>query len=113
MKQDTFDDVDEEAKAMLGSRLDDANVPVEAAIPLAQVTTVVQTATASGLPIKADNTTFRKAVISGETSIRGVLASQLAKHYPKALDPVSKTFIWGAPPVDRLGRIGDDVDKRT
>ena len=37
----------------------------------------------------------------------GALARAIARHYPSVLDPAAGTLVWGAPSVDRIGRIGD------
>ena len=36
---------------------------------------------------------------------RGVVASLLYPHYPHWFDPASKSFVWGAPPVDNIGKL--------
>jgi len=50
---------------------------------------------------------------SSQYRVRGVLP-QLEKHLPaqfRLLDPERKTLVWGAAPVDNMGKIGDKFQK--
>lgn len=106
VKQDTFEDVDEEAKAMLSAR----TRPQEGE-------TVSRGAAAAAPVISNDSptlgTTSTDARPSGPAPGQaagrpvGVLAPVLDGRYPRFLDPHCKTFVWGAPPVDRIGRLSD------
>ena len=91
VKQDNFADVDEEARAMVraGVRV------VEDKTSERNVETNSPTITA---PSKAT---------SGEAKPRGLLAP-LGGKFPRLLDPKGKTMVWGAPPVDRFGRISEE-----
>jgi cytochrome c oxidase assembly factor 3, fungi type len=81
VKQDNFDDVDEEARAM--------------------VRTGVR-------PLESKETEAMTTVGGKEEKkrARGLLALLDGRH-PGLLDPEGKTVVWGAPPVDRIGRVGD------
>ncbi|KAI5124849.1 hypothetical protein M0805_007283 [Coniferiporia weirii] len=110
VRQDTFEDLDEEAKALLDSRrtavavVDDKVKAVGAAEAEAVSSDLVKgPSTVAAAPTSA--------VVAGTAPVRGVLASQLVKYFPNALDPASKTLVWGAPPVERIGRLGDKVDR--
>jgi cytochrome c oxidase assembly factor 3 len=37
----------------------------------------------------------------------GILVPILERRFPQLLDPTRKTLVWGAPPVDHIGRMGD------
>jgi cytochrome c oxidase assembly factor 3 len=95
VKQDNFDDVDEEARAMVreGVRMVDKGLE----------------RTATGAAV-TPSTPSRK-----EAKSQGLLAL-LDEKFPRLLDPKGKTVVWGAPPVDRIGRmfegngrVGDDI----
>ncbi|THH12378.1 hypothetical protein EW145_g37 [Phellinidium pouzarii] len=103
VKQDTFDDLDEEAKALLDSRMTDERVRAAAAMASASSSAATELASKAVTPTLPGTT--------DAANVRGVLASQLVKRFPKILDPTSKTLVWGAPPVDHLGRIGDRNDR--
>ena len=74
VKQDNFDDVDEEARAMVRAGVKDVDVTDD---KIGTITTTV----------------------SGEVQVKAV--GLLAR-----FDPKRKTIVWGAPPVDSIGRIG-------
>ncbi|THH16409.1 hypothetical protein EW146_g4224 [Bondarzewia mesenterica] len=105
VKQDTFDDVDEEARALAGSgakSLEDEERERRsaAAAPIEFVPAVSSPATKAPISI-----TTRPAAAS--TRPRGVLPLLLDGPFPRLLDPTRKTLVWGAPPVDKPGRVGD------
>ena len=86
VKQDVFDDVDEEARALVASRsegmknLEDGRK----SSPTLNTPPPVLAATASQ---------------SSAGSPRGLLVKLLDGSFPWLLDPTRKTLIWGAPPV--------------
>jgi cytochrome c oxidase assembly factor 3 len=84
VKQDNFDDVDEEARAMVRAGVK----PLEE-----KGAEAMTTATVAGK--------------EGEKRAhhRGLLALLDGK-FPGLLDPEGKTVVFGAPAVDRIGRIG-------
>jgi Coiled-coil domain-containing protein 56 len=77
VKQDNFDDVDEEARAMARAGVKDVEVKDD-----------------------KDGTITRTVSGEGQPEVRpvGLLA--------RAFDPKRKTIVWGAPPVDSIGREG-------
>jgi cytochrome c oxidase assembly factor 3 len=82
VKQDNFDDVDEEARAMVRAgvkTLEDKGVEAMTAM------------------VGKEREKENKA--------HGLLAL-LDDRFPGLLDPERKTMVWGAPPVDCIGRIG-------
>lgn len=81
VKQDNFDDVDEEARAM--------------------VRTGVKTLEGKGAEAITAVTVKEK---EKESKAHGLLAP-LDDKYPGLLDPEGKTMVWGAPPVDCIGRM--------
>ena len=103
VKQDDFVDVDEEARALARSRVDAAGSTgsetkaVEAIAPSANVE-----------PIPIEPSAVAVTVIPS-VQPRGVLASLIHDRYPRLLDPTTKTFVWGAPSVDNIGRIGQTL----
>jgi cytochrome c oxidase assembly factor 3, fungi type len=91
VKQDVFDDVDEEARAMASSAPDlgvGAHINSEA--------TKGKTVSPSSIILEE--------VAKAEKSKWGVL-HYLDKRLPWLLDPERKTLVWGAPPVDNPGKI--------
>jgi cytochrome c oxidase assembly factor 3, fungi type len=109
VKQDVFDDLDEEAKALAGAR-DNENTDKTFTNGTSATTT---TTPATGIPAtKATNTASVKsspsvAIMAASGAPKGVVAALLDRTYPRALDPTRKTLVWGAPSVDKIGRLGD------
>ena len=109
VKQDVFDDVDEEVAALsAGSKSAPVTTIVKSNVDGEQVssssTSTVPTVSASALA-KAEGI---GAEIS-RYSVRGILP-RLERHLPgwfKLLDPERKTLVWGAAPVDKMGKLGD------
>ena len=92
VKQDNFDDVDEEARAMAR-----AGVRVERSV---EATSPTATAPSNASVIRGK-----------EVKAQGLLAL-LDRNFPGLLDPEAKTMVWGAPPVDRIGRMLELEDRR-
>jgi cytochrome c oxidase assembly factor 3 len=90
VKQDNFDDVDEEARAMVRAGVK----------PLEEKGAEAMTMTTVAVKVKE------------EKRARGLFALLDAK-FPGVLDPEGKTVVFGAPPVDRIGRIGQGGSSRT
>lgn len=82
VKQDDFSDVDDEAREMMRGREDSGGSPEDAHLA------------AHSEPPRTD-----------EARPRGVLAPVLDRSFPRLLDPTRKTLVWGAPPLDDLGRV--------
>lgn len=89
VKQDNFDDVDEEARAMVRAGVK----------PLEEKGAEGMTSATVGNEEK-------------RTHHRGLLAL-LDGRFPGLLDPVGKSVVFGAPPVDSIGRIGQGGSSRT
>lgn len=115
VKQDDFTDVDEEARALARSgtsmvqpALSDADKKTiertEASAPGTGVAPVPVGPASSAI---VNSKTVIPAAPANLTRPRGVLASLVYDRHPSLLDPATKTFIWGAPSVDRIGRMGD------
>ena len=91
VKQDNFDDVDEEARAMARAGM-----------------RVVED--------RGSDATSPTAVTGPSNVARGKEAKaqgMLAKLFPQLLDPRGKTMVWGAPPVDRIGRMSSEHELRS
>lgn len=87
VKQDNFDDVDEEARAM-----------VRAGVK----------------PVEEKGGEGMKTVGRKEEGERGIgLLALLDSKFPRLLDPERKTVVFGAPPVNSIGRIGHGGSSRT
>ncbi|KAN0097211.1 hypothetical protein V8E55_001657 [Tylopilus felleus] len=84
VKQDDFSDVDDEAREMMKGRESAASPDVGAS-------------SEPGLSEGPD--------VGARTQPRGVLAPWLDRTSPTLLDPTRKTLVWGAPPIDDLGRV--------
>lgn len=129
VKQDVFDDIDEEAKALArtGTPSGTATLPLTGSSPSPVSATtpnpppvilskdeeqnIMQSAfnaatgiggsTSTPQQERGDAVTPVSSAPSG--SARGVLQS-LDKRVPWLLDPKNKTLIWGAPPIDDVGK---------
>ncbi|KAF5322109.1 hypothetical protein D9619_000718 [Psilocybe cf. subviscida] len=108
VKQDVFDDMDDEV-VQLKTPAGPASVSVPAGTP---VPTVLKD---SDIVKKVDNVRAAQAALplpsssSSATSVppaRGVL-QHLDKRWSTFLDPKNKTLVWGAPPVDNMGKMSD------
>lgn len=99
VKQDDFSDVDEEARAMMLAGKGGAVATEEVKVPVMDETKVVATQTPNSVAVQA--------VVSRP---RGVLVPTVERYFPRLLDPSRKTFVWGAPPVDNIGRLSDSID---
>lgn len=118
VKQEDFSDVDEEARSLGRSTVqaaeDEARVAKVKAVESAATagdTSITPLPTAPPTPavspiIEADSFKTRRPA----QPPRGVVASLLWERYPRLFDPTTKTLIWGAPSVDRIGRMGDRVE---
>ena len=91
VKQDNFADVDEEARAMVR----------------AGVRVVEDKTSERNVEANSPTTTASSKVTNGEGKAQGLLAP-LDGNFPRLLDPWGKTMVWGAPPVDRIGRMLED-----
>jgi len=111
VKQDVFDDVDEEARALAKAReksLEEQEAERRAAEGLAKA--VAAPDIASMTPVQPAERT--PSVASVSTAGRGVLPALLDQRFPRMLDPTTKTFVWGAPSVDSIGKWWDGTRRR-
>lgn len=103
VKQDTFEDVDEEARALAGSgakSLEDEERERRAAS--AAAVAPPELSLAAPAPASAP-----AATASSAAAAVGILPGLLDGAFPRLLDPRRKTLVWGAPPVERVGRLRD------
>ncbi|EMD40525.1 hypothetical protein CERSUDRAFT_91253 [Gelatoporia subvermispora B] len=111
VKQDEFTDVDEEARALRQSSLQNAPSQVAEAAGIAEdATTGVVPLDGATVPIQTIQSS-PAVVVDTSNRPRGLLAPILARHFPRMLDPTTKTLVWGAPPVDRIGKLRDSVSQ--
>ncbi|KAJ7181588.1 hypothetical protein C8R43DRAFT_869789 [Mycena crocata] len=87
VRQDVFDDLDDEVK--------------EKAILNAKRAAFARTST------RIDSARNPVPSPIAPEQRRGVLVTLLDGRFPWLLDPTRKTLVWGAPPVDNIGRLGD------
>lgn len=103
VKQDVFDDIDEEARELresgvvLRSLEDEERDKKKIAGVASDELTFGQDLVPS--PVKVVTHEKQKA--------RGILVELLDESCPSLLDPERKTLVWGAPPVDDMGKMGD------
>lgn len=83
VKQDVFDDIDEEARALNPA-------PIQTSL----------TNPSPNLAVPLD---------ISELSPRGIVYRTLGHRIPWLFDPTRRTIVWGAPSVDDIGRIGDNI----
>ena len=114
VKQDSFADVDEEARilAASGSTQNIKSIEDEEKAKATTISPVHTLSTSTGTnsvqPRPPTIATPTVAPLSGLVARpKGILAPLLDRRYPRLLDPTSKTLIWGAPSVDRIGRLCD------
>lgn len=115
VKQEEFDDVDDQARALSRARaaenavvlsLEDEKKAMEAAAAslAASVRGRSQPLSPSSLSETPPPTAIPTPEEAGlQAGRRGVLAELVDKRFPSVLDPRGKTFVWGAPPVDNVG----------
>lgn len=99
VKQDDFSDVDEEARALMRAG---STIVEEVKVPVIDEAKFVATQIPNSVPVDVKLATV-------PSRHRGVLVPILQKHFPHLLDPSRKTLVWGAPPVDNIGRLRDSV----
>ncbi|KAF5371108.1 hypothetical protein D9758_004107 [Tetrapyrgos nigripes] len=122
VKQDEFDDIDEEAKVQAKARLasiermpvltvDEEKKTMQAAARAvaSSIKTGAGAASASGaglgesgLVTEAVQASSSQAAWTAPRGTRGILPKYL-DGIPGLLDPNTRTLVWGAPPVDNIG----------
>lgn len=103
VKQDDFTDVDEEARAMFADSRRPTNTTEGIASAARTSTPNVPAPIPSGNNIGSSGTQSASRL----SEPRGVLSPWLERMHPGLVDPQRKTFVWGAPPVDAIGKISD------
>ena len=119
VKQDVFDELDEEVteRAVLDAKraaltVEDEKRAMAAAAAFATGSTIrgpklsdrVRNAAAAASELAQE-----PRQQDGAPQRRGVLATLLDERFPWLLDPTRKTLVWGAPPVDRIGSLGEKL----
>ena len=111
VKQDVFDDVDEEVAALSAgskSKLTTTGESItehgEQVISPKASASDVSTVSAEVAGALAEAAGVRAAI--SRHTLRGILPP-LDKYLPGFLDPERKTLVWGAAPVDKMGKISD------
>ncbi|KAJ7461940.1 hypothetical protein FB451DRAFT_1139979 [Mycena latifolia] len=120
VKQDTFDDLDDAARAQAVADARRAALSTEDERRAMQMAAQHATAGAAGAtkgapkPAKLSERSRGSAAVPTpeptpveKPTPRGVLPALLERHAPWLLDPTRRTLVWGAPPVDNIGRVGD------
>ncbi|KAF7307735.1 Coiled-coil-56 domain-containing protein [Mycena kentingensis (nom. inval.)] len=112
VKQDVFEDLDEEVKqrAVLDAKRAALSVEDEKRAMAKAAAAATASLTAPGsTTIQAAKTTASIPLPPRTPQPRGVLAALLDARFPTLLDPKRKTLVWGAPPVDNIGWLGDKI----
>jgi cytochrome c oxidase assembly factor 3 len=126
VKQDVFDDIDDEAKALArtgtisgAASLPSDSSPVSPRPPPVVLSKdeekrIMESAFTAATGMGESPTTASQQEDGGTTTIpssgssqrppRGLLQT-LDKRLPWLLDPQNKTLVWGAPPIDDLGKM--------
>ena len=108
VKQDVFDDVDEEARALARARVKSLEEQEAERRLVEAAASGSTTATAKTAAAVATNVTNPVAsAVSVAAAGRGLLPPLADRYFPRLLDPSTKTLVWGAPPVDSVGRLSD------
>ena len=111
VKQDSFADVDEEARilAASGPTHDIKSIEDEERAKAARIPPLLTTSTIVGAKLQPPVTVTPVVTPLPEPvpQAKGVLSPLLDRYYPRVLDPTNKTLVWGAPPVDRVGKVRD------
>lgn len=107
VKQDVFDDVDEEARELRESGV------VLRSLEDMERDTKKAAAGAHGDKLMLEKIFHEPADVKGPAMLepRGILAKRLNRPYPWLLDPNHKTLVWGAPPVDNIGKMNDPLQQ--
>ncbi|KAF8638522.1 hypothetical protein AX17_002065 [Amanita inopinata Kibby_2008] len=125
VKQDVFDDIDEEARALSGGRSTPASAsrdqvtvgsatPMSSSLPADSISAARSQADESLIATAAEGSEARKRSGDVERTFTNAASPQrqgvlqhLDSRFPHLLDPKTKTWVWGAPPVDSVGIISE------
>ncbi|KAH9938118.1 uncharacterized protein B0H18DRAFT_1112305 [Fomitopsis serialis] len=105
VKQDVFDDVDEEARALARAR-ERSLEEQEAERKLTEAVASSSNVTAAKAPAAGITSPVANAV-SAAAAGRGILPPIAERYFPRLLDPSTRTLVWGAPSVDSIGKLSD------
>ena len=115
VKQDSFADVDEEARilAASGPTHDIKSIEDEERAKAARISPLLTTSTIVGAKLQppATLTPVVTPLPGPVPQAKGILSPLLDRYYPRVLDPANKTLVWGAPPVDRVGKVRDRTSR--
>jgi len=98
VKQENFDDIDEEARSLRNNSNSKQRVQTQ----LDKEMHAAQQPT--GPLIAATHESQQEKPNESPSAARGLLPPVVSPHL---LDPKSRTLVWGAPPVDRIGLWGE------
>ncbi|KAI6023302.1 hypothetical protein EDC04DRAFT_2723771 [Pisolithus marmoratus] len=108
VKQEDFSDVDEEAREMIRGRATE-NVGVSSSTDVAAAITPTKSHAASAAAAELVHCPAPSSrgiePAARQADQRGILAPVIDRAFPRLLDPTRKTLVWGAPPVDNMGRL--------
>lgn len=110
VKQDVFDDVDEEARALAQAReksLEEQEAERRVIGALASESTTAAARTAAAVATNVTNPVA--SAVSVAAAGRGILPPIADRYFPRLLDPSTKTLVWGAPSVDSVGKLSDRI----
>jgi len=115
VKQDVFDDIDDEARALREAGVGNKTRAAVATAGTTGSTTVgLDSASTTTQGLMEDRTKDLVklggdiGVVERNESTRGLL-QHLDQRFPWLLDPQRKTFVWGAPPMDNVGKMRDTL----
>jgi cytochrome c oxidase assembly factor 3 len=112
VKQEDFGDIDAEARAIQQKKAKEEQAAMaltkadeQRAMEAAAETVITSIKHGGGIPrpTRFPSRTSPTATTSS-TQPRGIVAKYLDQRYPSVLDPQRKTLVWGAPPVDSIGK---------
>ncbi|KAI6135129.1 hypothetical protein EDD17DRAFT_1756712 [Pisolithus thermaeus] len=109
VKQEDFSDVDEEAREMMRGRATENPGVTDAAA--AVIASKLHTAPAEEAQLVQSPTPSSRGdePAARQVGHRGILAPVLDRTFPRLLDPSQKTLVWGAPPIDNVGRLSSQT----
>ncbi|KAG6335952.1 hypothetical protein ID866_3141 [Astraeus odoratus] len=108
VKQEDFSDVDEEARELMRGRGIQKAAAAPGATPAEPSVTVIPSAVSPSIVVSTPPLSLPSIPDPAAGSApalpkpRGILASRIN---PRFLDPTQKTLVWGAPPVESIGRM--------
>jgi len=107
VKQDVFDDVDEEART-LAMVSNTSGITSDQGVGAKSSPEIIEATRSKAVsPVLIQNSVILEEVARAETQSKsktGVL-HHLDSRLPWLLDPETKTLLWGAPPVDNFGKL--------